>query len=205
MRTYNGLAHLNGNLMVAIDFETTGDTAGYHEIIQIGVVPLDADLRPNKELRPFYHNIAPKHPERASMEASVIHGLNLADLMLNAPSSEKVADLLLEWFEALNLPVNKKLTPMAHNWAFECSFGKAWLGTKMFDHIFHFHPRDSMIFALSLKDKAAFAGEPAPFNHVGLRYLCKHFGVINETPHDALSDALAEAEVYRALVHVDLF
>ena len=205
MKTYQGLMHLNGNLLVAIDFETTGSQPGYHEIIQVGVVPMDANIRPHPELRPFYHNIAPKYPERAEKEASVVHKLNLADLMLNAPSSEKVADLLVEWFEALDLPMARRLTPLAHNWAFEVGFGKAWLGCDLFEHIFHFHPRDGMLFALSLKDRAAFAGEEDPFNHVGLGALCKKFGIVNENPHDALCDAVAEAEVYRALLLHELF
>ena len=205
MKTYNSLVHLNGNLLAAIDIETTGSQPGYHEIIQVAVVPLNADLRPNPELRPFYHNIAPEYPERAEKEASVIHGLDLAELVLNSPSSGRVADLLLEWFEALDLPVDKRLAPLAHNWAFEVGFGKAWLGDEMFNHIFHFHPRDGMIFALSLKDRAAFAGEPDPFGYIGLGALCKKFGIVNENPHDALCDAVAEAEVYRALLLHELF
>lgn len=205
MKTYEGFAHLYGNLMVAIDFETTGSQAGYHEIIQVALVPLGPDLRPNPELRPFYHNIAPQYPERAEHAATQVHGLNLADLVLNSPTSEKVADLLQEWFEALDLPISKRLTPLAHNWVFEASFGKAWLGEEMFNHIFHFHPRDGMLLALSLKDRAAFAGEKMPWNYVGLGSLCKKFGIVNENPHDALCDAVTEAEVYRALLHYGLF
>jgi DNA polymerase III epsilon subunit-like protein len=205
MKTYNSFVHLNGNLLAAMDYETTGGEAGYHEVIQVGIVPLNADLRPNPDLRPFYCNIAPKHPERAQHEASVVHGLDLAELMLNEPSSEKVADLLMDWFTALDLPIGKKIVPMAHNWAFEKSFSEAWLGHRLFKDIFHFHPRDSMTYALSLKDKAAFAGAPMPYRHVGLGALCKHFGIVNSKPHDALCDAIAEAEVYRALLHLDLF
>ena len=205
MKTYNGMVHLNGNLMAALDFETTGTRAGYHEIIQVAVVPLNANLRPNPRLRPFYCNIAPEHPERAEHEASTVHGLNLADLMINAPSSLKVADLLVEWFEALDLPQTKKLVPLVHNWVFEAGFGRAWLGDELFHHIFHFHPRDGMQLAISLNDRAAFAGEPIPFGYVGLGALSKKFGIVNENPHDALSDALTEAEVYRALIHHELF
>ena len=51
-----------------------------------------------------------------------------------------------------------------------------------------------------MNDHAAFAGEKLPFNKVGLGSLCNKFNVTNESPHDALSDALAEAEVYRAMV-----
>ena len=142
MKTYNAFVHLNGNLLASIDFETTGLRAGYNEIIQIAVVPLNADLRPNPELRPFYHNIAPKFPERSEAGAGRAHGLNLEDLMLHAPSSEKVADLLVDWWERLDLPAGKTLVPLAHNWAFEASHGKAWLGDELFSQLFHGHARD---------------------------------------------------------------
>jgi DNA polymerase III epsilon subunit-like protein len=168
---YPGLAHLRGNPVVAIDFETTGGKAGYHEIIQVGAILLDGNLEPNPDIRPFYHNIAPVFPERAEHEATAVHGLNLAELMLDAPSSDKVADLFLEWFENLKLPQAKRLTPLAHNWVFEYSFSNAWLGADLHEHIFHFHPRDGMELALSMKDRAAFAGLPMPFSYVGLKAL----------------------------------
>ena len=39
----------------------------------------------------------------------------------------------------------------------------------------------------------------------GLDRLCKKFGIVNENPHDAFSDAMAEADVYRALLRHELF
>jgi DNA polymerase III epsilon subunit-like protein len=67
------------------------------------------------------------------------------------------------------------------------------------------HARDAFLLALSMNDRAAFAGQKLPFNKVGLASLCNRFHVTNENPHDALSDALAEAEVYRAMITMDLF
>ena len=93
--------------------------------------------------------------------------------MLHAPESEKVADLLVEWFERLELPFKKRLVPLAHNWAFESSFLKAWLGVEMVDQLFHSHARDSMLYAIALNDKAQFRGEPVPFNRVGLGSMCR--------------------------------
>ncbi len=204
-KVYSGLVHLNGNLMAAVDLETTGRRAGFHEIIQIAVVPLDSDLRPLKEVRPFYTTMKPLHPERQEKKSGYVHGLDINELVLHAPEPGRVQDLLIEWFERLELPFRKLLVPLAHNWAFESSFLKAWLGVDLTDEIFHFHPRDSMTYAISLKDKAAFAGEPVPFDNVGLGSLAARFGVVNPRSHDALCDAIAEAEVYRALLHLDLF
>jgi DNA polymerase III epsilon subunit-like protein len=45
-------------------------------------------------------------------------------------------------------------------------------------------------------------GEAIPLNRVGLESLCRKFGVVNRNAPDALSDALAEAEVYRALLQL---
>ncbi len=205
MKTYSSLVHLNGNLMAAIDFETTGLKPGYAEIIQIGIVPLNSDFCPSTELRPFYHDLAPKHPEHSQPGAGQVHGLNLEDLMLHALSSERVADLLVDWWHSLDLPEGKTLVPLGFNWEFETGHGRHWLGYELFNQLFHGHARDGMRLAISLNDRAAFAGEPVPFTSVGLKGLCKYFGIVNENPHDALSDAFTEAKVYRALLHHGLF
>lgn len=203
-KTYNGLVHLNGNVMAAVDFETTGKKPGYHEPIQVAIIALDADLRPLTGVRPFYHDISPKYPERAENDAMSVNKIDLEYLKLHAASADKIADILYEWWERLDLPFDKKLIPLAHNWPFENGFFRAWLGDELTEKFFHGHARDSMSYALSLNDRAAFRGEPVPFAKVGLGTLCKKFKVINAQAHDAMSDAMAEAELYRSMLHYDL-
>ena len=199
MKTYSSLVTCNGNLLVSIDLETTGTQPGYHEIIQIAIVPLNSDIRPIAELPVFYTNMRPKFPRRAEKSATAKHGITISDLLAQAPEPEKVEDMLVEWFERLELPFGKVLVPLAHNWAFESSFLKAWLGCPMVDRIFHSHARDGMLTAIALNDRAAFAGEPEPFNRVGLGSICHKLGIVNTKAHDALADAYAGAEVYRAM------
>jgi DNA polymerase III epsilon subunit-like protein len=129
-KVYPGLMNLNGNLLAAVDFETTGRRPGYHEIIQIAIVPLDSEIRP-LPMRPFYMNIKPKYPTRIERGAYHVHGLHIADLLLNAPEQERVQDLLIEWVDRLELPFGKVLVPLVQNWAFESSFLKAWLGVAL--------------------------------------------------------------------------
>jgi len=202
MQTYPGLLHLNGNLLVSVDLETTGRQPGYHEIIQIACVPLGPELRPAQGLMPFYTEIKPNFPERAEQQAQFKHNISTEQLLLHAPDQDKVKDLFVEWFERLDLPFKKSLVPLAHNWAFEASFLKEWLGTVLFEEVWHSHARDGMLLAISINDRAAMRGEPIPFNRVGLGSLCNKFHVVNANAHDALADALAEAEVYRALLQV---
>ena len=202
MQTYPGLLHLNGNLMVSVDLETTGRQPGFHEIIQVACVPLGPDLKPAANLQPFYTEVRPDFPERAEKQAMCKHSIPMEELLLHAPTQDKVRDLFVEWFERLDLPFKKSLVPLAHNWAFEASFLKAWMGINLFEDLWFSLARDGMLLALAINDRAAFRGEEIPFNRVGLGSLCNKFGVINTNAHDALADALAEAEVYRALLQI---
>jgi DNA polymerase III epsilon subunit-like protein len=194
--------HLRGNLMAAIDLETTGTQPGWHEIIQIAVVPLDADFKPFDTVRPFYTHLKPLHPERISAGASSKHGISTEELLLHAPEPDRVADWLAEWFEKLQLPFKRSLIPLAHNWAFESSFLKAWLGVERVDTMFHSHARDSMLYAVALNDNAVCKGEEPPFERVSLSHLCRQMNITNENPHDALADCLAGADLYKTLLRM---
>ena len=188
--------------MAAVDLETTGTQPGYHEIIQIAVLPLDSNLRPLNGALPFYTHIKPLHPERETPAATAKHKIPMTELLLHAPEPDRVADWLVEWFENLKLPFKRCLIPLAHNWAFESSFLKAWLGVPMVDQMFHSHARDSMLYAVSLNDRAVFNGQKKLFQYMNLGALCTKLGIVNTNPHDALSDCIAEAEVYRTLLNL---
>jgi len=196
----SSLINLSGNVLAAVDVETTGRLAGYHEIIQIGIQPLTSEIQPVKGITPFYMNIAPAHPERAEDNATRVHGLDIDDLVNNAPDQWKAADLFDEWVQRLNLPFRKQLVPLAHNWAFERGFLTHWLGLETFNSLWHFHPRDTMLFALSINDACCYHGKKIAFNYVGLGAMCNKFGITNEKAHDALCDSRAEAELYRRML-----
>lgn len=196
----SGLLTLKGNMLAAVDVETTGRVAGYHEVIQVAVVPLTSEIDPVPDVNPFYMNIAPAHPERCEHGAQMVHGLDIEELVNNCPDQWKVADLFDEWFQSLNLPFKKNLVPLAHNWGFERGFLTHWLGIESFNQFFHPHPRDSMLFALSINDAASFNGLEAPFQYLSLGFMCKKYGIEIGQAHDALADALAEAKLYKAML-----
>lgn len=201
----NSWVHLNGNLLAAVDIETNGAVAGYHEIIQIAIVPLTSDIRVNKDIEPFYFTIKPQYPERSDSIATAIHGLDLNYLMTHGVEKDDAADWLEEWFMALKLPENKRLVPLCHNFFCESSFLSAWLGLDHFQYFFSHQFRDTMLTANYLNDRATFAGYSVPFPSKGLQSMCRVLGITNSSEHDALADAEATAEVYRLQVTKDLF
>ncbi len=200
-KIFNNSFYLNNHVLAAVDIETTGRLPGYHEIIQIAVVPLDAEFEPITNSLPFYVDIAPTFPERAERNAQTIHGLNLEKLQAEALDQTSSADLFCTWFEDLNLPLNKRLIPLAHNWAFESPFLKHWLGIATNDEIWMGTARDSMVYANGINDWYGTRGELIPFYRVSLVSLCNKLKVkLKGKAHDALSDALACTEVYKILL-----
>lgn len=192
------MKHLKNNVIASIDFETTGTDPAQHEIVQVGIVPLDSRLQP---LEPFfYRNIRPLHPDRCDPKALSINGLTL-DILAEEADATRVAELFEEWFATLGLPVGGRLIPLAHNYVFEHGFLSTWLGPAARDAFFHYHSRDAQQLALAIKDQCALTGRPVPFDSVSLDSLCETYHVVNEKPHDALADALAEAELYRRMLY----
>jgi DNA polymerase III epsilon subunit-like protein len=201
---HDSLPHLNGNILCAVDLETTGRMPGYHEIIQIAVQPLDSKMEPMSGVRPFYTTIAPEYMERAEGAATAVHGLDLPTLKLTSLDQWKVADLFDEWFQSLELPFRKSIVPLAHNWAFEAGFLKSWLGIECMGSMFHPHPRDSMLLAIAINDRSMMRGDPAVYPSVSLTAMCKQLGITTIKAHDALSDALAESKLYQMLMRLPL-
>lgn len=209
------MKHLNGNLIVSIDVETTGFVAGHHDLIQVAALVLDQTLEPDKRVNPFYMDIKPKRPETLDPAALKSNRLDFAKLMQRAMDPYAAADHFDDWFEALKkqtkrhpplLPEGKKLIPLAQNWVFDRGFIIDWLGLQSFDSFFHPWYRDSLPVAQFLNDQYSFRPEcmsmdhKVPFPKSNLSYLCSQFKITNEKAHDALQDVIATASVYRCMV-----
>jgi DNA polymerase III epsilon subunit-like protein len=199
MSNRNGMIHLNSNLLCAIDIETTGTDPTKHDIIQICVLPLDCEIRPHKDILPFYTEMQPLDPDSIDPEAMDVHKLDLCRIMQQAMDPWRVAELFDEWFQKLKLPFRKKITPLAHNWPFEYGFLTKWLGKKSMEDFF-FGYRDTMALANAMNDSADFHVEPCPYPKVSLKYLCSQLKVEHTRAHDALPDCVATAECYRKML-----
>ena len=196
------MTHLNGNLLCAIDVETTGFNAGYHDLVQVCVLPLDSKMQPLKSVIPFYLLLQPKRPENAEPEALRVNGLDLATLQVDGIEAYKACELFEEWFEKLELAPFKKIAPLGQNYMFDRSFLIEWLGPKSYSDFFSYHVRDTIAAAYYINDRADFHNEPIPFPKVNLGYLASSLKVEHDRAHDAMSDCVVTAEVYRRMMNV---
>jgi DNA polymerase III epsilon subunit-like protein len=198
-RQRNGMVHMNGNMLCAIDCETTGNVPGEHDIFQVCVLPLTAAIEPWKEFPPFDMVMKLKRPE--NIDPKIYKGSakeRICKAQISGIDPWRAADLFDEWVGRLKLPFGKQIIPLAHNWPRDREFYLDWLGRETFNQLFSSLYRDTMTAAAFMNDKADMHTEfPVPFSKYDLNWVCKVFNVRREMKHDALCDAIATAEVYK--------
>lgn len=198
---YDALPHWNGNLVCAVDIETTGTDVDKHEIIQIAIVPLGVDYRPAKGLKPFVTYVQPQGG--IDPEAALVHGID-PSVLACAPNKERVIDRLISWVNGLDLVFDRRLLMLAHNSTFENRMLVRFLGSDLYYKIFNAANRDSMFLAIGINDHAVRHGRKPPFERVSMEWLAPYFGIENPKSHDAYFDAIACAELYGKLLDMDI-
>jgi DNA polymerase III epsilon subunit-like protein len=193
------MIHLNGNIICAIDTETTGLDPLVHEILEICILPLNSDLKPLDGIMPFNIFIRPENTNTIDAAALKVSGYSIEQVMQMGIDPLKAIDYFEEWFEKLKLPLNKKIVPLGHNYAFDKAFIQKWMGNVAYNHYFDYHCRDTASVALYLNDWADFHNEKPPFPKYKLSYLCSQLKVENTRAHTALSDCMATAECFRKM------
>ena len=194
------------NLFCAIDVETTGLDPEKHEIVQIAIQPLDHNFNILADVAPFYLDILPTRPENWQAWGECDPAKRLEQLQLTGIDPNKAKELLEDWFMRLQLIQNRFIIPIGHNWFnFDKLVIKKWLGATVFDSYFHYNARDTMLIASWINDFSAYRfAVRKPFKSVSLNELCKFFKIQNVNAHDALADALATAQVFKALLGMNL-
>lgn len=192
------MQNLNGELMCAIDTETTGTDPERHDIVEVAILPLSPTGFHSKH-PPFIMQLKPQRPEFAQGEALRVNKLRMADLLTNGHDPYDAAELLVEWFERLSLGINKRIIPIGANYAFDRDFLIAWLGRKTYDYMFSVFFRDVIIEANFQNDRAGYHGKKFPHARFGLRDICNYYKIPQERSHTAVDDARCTALCYHAM------
>lgn len=212
--------HLNGNILAAIDVETTGADLEVHEIVELAIIPLNIDYSPSSTFRIFHTLIEPENKHDIDIEASrkvPVLKQYYSDKLLK--SKEKYAQIvndglpprvasefIVEWFERLGLEPGKRIIPIGCNYTFDRGMLQKLLGHRTYEYIFSDLYRDVQIIANYLNDLAFHSNSPNyPFQKVNLQYLCSTLNITrNGTAHTALDDAYVTAQIYSALMNRSL-
>ena len=202
------MKHFNGNVLCAVDVETTGVDPVFNEIWQIAILPLNSDFEPLKEVEgpngnrkiiPFYCNMKISNPASIH-KAAIGNREEFIQIQKTAFDPYDCADLLVDWFERLSLGPNKRLFPLAQNWVFDRRFIIEWLGPQTFDLLFSPRYRDTLVCAAYQSDRQGYNNDKVTLAQYNLSYLAHHANYKNQKPHDALQDCITTAKVYKCFI-----
>lgn len=191
----------------AIDCETTGLQPYLQEVIEIAIVPLNADFTVNANIPHFHTPIKPGHFETITEQALEVNGKTREQLE-TFPSRIDTVRAFVIWFDT-NAATRqlRNIVPLGHNYGgFDKDFISAWLDPtsrhgNAYNAFFHYHYHDSMIAAMYMnaRQEVKFPGSKPVFYSVSLGAVCKRLGFQNDQAHTAMGDAISSAEVYRRL------
>jgi len=175
----------------AIDIETTGLTAGVHEIVEITIILHDEKFIP---LEKFTSQIRPMKPELAEEKAIEVNNLNLTKLK-DAPTPPMVRNAFFQWHE--EIVKNKQIFPLGQNYGgFDKGFIKLFFG-HFYDDYFYYKNRDTFALAQALKDCGLLNLDQS----LSLENLCKCFNISYDS-HTSYGDALATLTLYKKLINL---
>ena len=181
------------DIVAAIDLETTGLDAIRCEIIDMAVVPLNADFTVSAEIPEFTSRIKAEHPETAEADALRVNGMN--------PSDGVPLDVVRRDFAAwLQDNGIRKIVPLAHNLGFDMKFLLKTFpeAARVFSH----RGRDSMRLALAVNDVYQRERQELMFPSASLAAVKENLGIVGEVTHNAFEDAKDAALVYRRLINL---
>lgn len=189
--------------IVVMDTETTGLSPNKHDLIQIACIALNNDFTPDKNVQPFYMLIKPAHFQdneayyKEIEPAMNVNKLSIKKIMEIGFEPTKAAQLFEEWWGSLG---GQPLDPLCQNYPFDSSFMKAWLGDLSYSHFFSRYYRDTYAGAQFIADQADFNNCKPPFpNGKSLTKLANELKIEVTRAHDAFSDCITTAEVYKRL------
>ncbi len=199
------MQHWNGNMMCAIDTETTGLDPYENQICQLAILPLNSNFGPIQDIMPLNIHIIPD-PSAIDPDAMKVHGKSMEYLMTYGVDREQAANLIVDWLDALPMPWTKKgghrcrIIPLGCNYAFDRMMITALLGAATYNVYFDSRARDVMEYSVAINDAYAMTGQKVRYSKNNLTWLCKQHGVNTKGAHDALIDCRNTAELYGKMI-----
>ena len=168
---------------ISVDVETAGPNPGEYAMLSIGACTV------TEPVETFYIEMQPDQ-EAFSSEALRVSGLKMEELHQNGVPPESAMRRFANWIEQVT-PENGKAIFVAFNapfdWMFVNDYFHRYLGHNPFGH----SALDMKAFFMGMTDVA--------WTETSFAEVTEYFGIQHPLTHNALQDALDQAELFRKM------
>lgn len=197
------MKYINNNRFCVVDISTSGEIPGFHDLIEICILPVLPGFVPDKTLLPYQAHVRPRRPRNASKPVGY-----LEEMRKYALDSYDVAGTFERWYEKLNLRHNKRIFPISWNWSAKQPFVMDWLSHSdlgesfYYDFFDKFRHIDLVTLPLYWNEVLGNNGDRCVFTRQVLTNLCTRFGIEWTKPLTAQTRCFLMLEVYRKFTEV---
>lgn len=194
------MQHLNDDLLCCVHADTSGPDFNCHSLVHVVIVPLmELGTHPTKIL--FDARMRPRYPDvDMSWIGKKRISQRVSDAVLNGIDPDDVAMMFESWFHDLELPLGKKIVPLAYNWARLQPFFTQWLSFSAMQDIFSWEYRDLIPACSFVNDKQHVANVRYSYPKRKLRFICNNTtGEPHEQAHSLLTETKYIIDAYTAM------
>lgn len=196
------MKHLNFNALCSVWIETSGNDPRIHSIVQVCVMLLDNFIRPSQAILPFYFDINPGGVENVDYKSATLGKERLLKACISGIPAIQAADYFDDWFKRLDLPRNKKIVALTHNWPLKRQYFEQWLGFHNFRGCFSEEYRDLQPIASYCNDRLNLKAEPAAFPKVTDQYIGNMVHIESGSSLDIIEKCANLSSVYRNMMGI---
>lgn len=191
------MRHLNGDLLCAIAINTSGPKPFHHDLIEIGLIPVELDYKVHSRIPPVQYYIKPGRIHNIEK----IHNTQklISKCMATGLDYYESTEYFLKWFESLELRFGKRIMPLSYRYQEVAPFLMDWLQSD-YSRIFSENVRDICSVALTANDRAALKGIDFPYPKYDLGYIRSRTGVSGVSSEDTLETAYQILETYKIMI-----
>jgi len=199
------LKYLNNNKFCVVDITSSGQVPGFHDLIEICIVPVTSGILPDKSVMPFSVFMEPKNLQNAQPYSGY-----LAEYMKYAMNPWDAAASFERWYEKLKLKGNKRIFPISFNWSAKQHFIMDWLSHSEDGQPFYYDFFDTFrcidLVTLPLYWNAVLLGngDRCVFTRQTFTNLCTRFGIEWIKPLTAQTRCFLMLEIYRKFTEAAL-
>lgn len=184
------MKHWVNNLFCAVDIDITSAEG---DLVGLCIAPMDSHIALSPKRLPITIEIySDSKVDKAYLSNKTLKRYN--DIGIGPAQAR---ENLVQWFESLNLKLNRRIIPLSYNWPLKRRFLADWLGLD-FDYIFDSRYRDIMCLASCMNDMAYQQLYELPYPKVDLSRLVTKFSLI--PPKDLGTRTHTIIKLYRLML-----